>query len=350
MRILTRSGLLVFTIGVSANASNILEDRTSDFFLGAPAVTLQQAALGKACSSSISLTYELPCNPSFLPVGDKRIFATNFYLGDDYKTIYKNAELINGDNKTKLAQAILDEPGANRMDSAISVWLRTSWFGLSFTPYRYTYFSSVENKAYPYVSLHGLQERSLVGQLGGAILPGFNWGAQFRGVERKFVNESFYLFDAISDLDSYLIQKKQRSFYFEPGLSYFFESALKPRVSLMISNIGWSDTKFKETAQTALVDLGIGINPSLELGTMDLSISYRGADGWKRQEGARVAAAYRLGMMSATAGYDFRKLDVAVNSGFGSVNVGILYERTRIEENGGYSNDDAVYTEFRFLL
>ncbi|HEX4924140.1 MAG TPA: hypothetical protein VFV50_08640, partial [Bdellovibrionales bacterium] len=221
---------------------------------------------------------------------------------------------------------------------------------IAFTPYHLSYVSVVRNQAYPVVALRAAQERSLRVQAGGPVTPWLQAGLQTRLVDRKFVQNEFSMFEAIADGESVLAPKEQKLVYLEPGLTILGAGTWEPKLSAMISNMGFTDRTFEETKQSPVLDTGVGVAPPIGFGKLELGLNYRASDMrpdlWDR---FGLGADYRLGLIEATMGWGREYLNFGLMSSFWSAHVAVLFSSMKYKTADlGEASRSSVMTEFSF--
>lgn len=355
--------LSIFTLQAQAS---ILETHAARFFYDGNRSFLSHRVLGANCSGFRSLRTEIPCNPSLITLRDESeqityfedsLFGLNVFFGDDYETLYKNRELLKSEDKLLLAQSLLGEPDAVRFQGSGLVWLRMPYFVVWYQPLRWTYFSNVQNPAYPMISVHAMQESNLAAAWGGVLDKNLKMGVQFRYFERTFVHEEFLLFDAIPEIENYFQSKKQKGFLIEPGFSYNVEETSdlirfwKPMLSFNMTNLGWVDNKYEFAPMKPIGDLGLSVSPKAPVGELEFGLNYRVIGPIEKHRTARVGAQYRLGVASALLAYEVDQWSAGLSSAYKNISAGIMYERNKISDSLGEKNhQDSVSVEFRFIL
>lgn len=320
-------------------------------------VTVTHLSLGETCHVIFLPGHLVPCNPAFLPIdADKTerdsFLNGNIYLGDDYSKITEYFKILNNEDKAELAERFLNEKDPIAMQASTSLWMKSSWFSATFTPYKISYFSVVRDQADPQVALHALQEHSIAVQVGDEFADGFFAGLQVRGVKRKFIHQEFPVLEAVTDPEHVLEIQDQHVLYLEPGVGYSVPVDWRPRLSVNLINGGFADKNFEAFNTDPILDTGVGFSPPLGWPRLDLGVNYRPiSQAEMAGERLRFGALLEFGVVSTSLGWDASNLSISVNSKFDKIGVGLMYTRNRISDPYFESYDnDAVYTEFSLLL
>lgn len=323
---------------------------------------LSHQVLGSSCYSFRSLRQELPCNPALIdePADNEdpdSVFAGNLFFGGDYETIYRNRDLVSNssdEDKIKSAEDLLTQNKPVRFEGSMNIWWRGVNTAFAAEPFRLTYFSAVANSAYPQITIHAMQEQALRWQMGGRIAPELRIGVDFLGIERKFVQEEFYLFEALPEMENHLLVKKQRLLLAEPSVAYEIEKSeesWRPLVTAHVGQLGFVDNKYEEAPVSPYVDTGLSINPPLGFGEWELGLNYRWAAKLEEEKVLRIGTSYDVGFLKIMGGYDPYSWGAGIESHYRSLTTGISYKRTAVTQwNGDAINDDMTTLEFRLLL
>lgn len=365
MRLLITALLLLTS---PADAASVLKTGALHLFENGDRSFLSHSVLGSVCSTVRSVHAEPACNPALLgedesdferssgrllPVG---VFGANLFFGDDYETLYKNRDLISGDDKIQLAQNLLSETKPVRFEASLLLWYRTHKMALSYQPMRWTYFSDVRNQSYPDVAIHGMQEQSLQGQVGGFITDNWRAGVQIRLLDRKFVFEEFNLFQALPTIENQFQVRTQRAVFVEPGVAYELNQTAelrdwRPLVSLNISQLGFVDKNYDDVPVEALLDAGTSISPPVRWGEWEIGLNYRWTANVSQERKFRLATLYRLALAEFYAGYDSDEWSMGFSSTFRAFSAGLMYKRTQLGDSAsGTAFEDSSFVEFRLVL
>lgn len=369
MRFLALLSLILAASSAQASRNQVLSRSASPYFLQGDRSFLSHKVLGSACASFRSLSTEPACNPALLgedldsELSDskgilfpKGYFAANVFFGDDYETLYKNKDLISGDNKMALAQSLLSEKDPVRFSGAASLWWRGETIAIVYQPLRLTYFSFVKNQSYPDVVAHAMQEQSLAVQWGGFLSKQWRVGVQARMIDRKFVHEEFNLFDAVPEIDKYLQVKSQKLILIEPGVAFEMKGGeglerWRSIFTANLANLGFVDKNYDEVPRRGILDTGLSLSPPVGLGDLELGLSYRWSSEIEGDRKFRFAGQYRLGLAGFLFAVDPDQWSLGVLSSYRAISAGLMYERSRaLNFDGRPMYEDSAYVEFRLSL
>src|SRR5690606_1267874 len=89
----------------------------------------------------------------------------------------------------------------------------------------------------------------------------FRIGGNLRFVRSEYLRNQFLLIDALADPDSLEIKKENR-LYFDPGVTYTWESEWQPMLSVALSNFAiFRDGKDKDDSVSA--EIGYATTPNI---------------------------------------------------------------------------------------
>jgi hypothetical protein len=348
-------GLLVIFFG-SAAFAGILPANAHKYFVNSEQNSILTTVLGSTCNSMRTNVNEPVCNPALFGEDSGNTFGLNVLVGQDYEKIYRNRELISGDDKLSLAKMLLSETRPVHFEAETMLWWRGERLGLSYQPLRATYFSSVRNQAYPDVAVHAMQEQTLLLQAGGFVNQGLRAGLNLKAVKRKFVQEEFNLFDALPSIETHLKTRTQDLVLIEPGLAYEFHGEeivehYRPMLTAKISNVGSRNQSFEDVPKEPILDLGLSVNPNTSLGNFEYSIHYRYSHELASQRKFRWGFQYGIDPVNFVLGYDNDQLAVGTVFTIYSVGVGVMYQRNRIENYVGQTDFESTsYLEVRLAF
>ncbi|GIL16943.1 MAG: hypothetical protein BroJett040_06940 [Oligoflexia bacterium] len=349
--------ILIVGANLYANSgSSRFSDSSQVFFQTGAHSFLTHSILGSACSASGMMLAEYPCQPAALADLEDHVFSSNLYAGEDYDVLYKNRDLLKGNNKKQLALSLMSEPEPVRLEGSVQLWGRYRNAVLLYQPVRYTYFSRVTNSAYPDVTVHAMQEQSLSFAWGQRLDQSFSGGIQIRGVDRTFIHESFNLFEALPNIDEYLLSQSQKVLYFEPGLVYEFQgldpdTSWHPALTAKIENFGFADKKYEQIPLKPYLDTGVRIQPPMLMGEFEFLVNYRWIQDVETERKFRLGAQYHFGLATFIGGFDPDQWSVGLNSIFRTISAGLMYKRSVLSDFDGQKlYDDATFLELRVML
>ncbi|MEZ0391109.1 MAG: hypothetical protein ACAH59_02765 [Pseudobdellovibrionaceae bacterium] len=353
--------LILFFIFIScawAQAASVLKSGASHFFENGDRSFLSHSVLGPVCSTVRTIRAEPTCNPALLgenQMWSHGVFGANLFFGNDIDTLYKNRDLIAGEDKMKLAQSLLSETEPVSFEASTLIWWRAEKMALSFQPQRMTYFSDVRNQSYPDVAIHGMQEQSLQGQIGGFVSENWRAGLQLRFLDRRFVYEEFNLFEALPTLDEQFQVKNQRAVFVEPGVAYELNQTedlqqWQPLLSLSASQTGWVDRNYDEIPVEPIVDAGVSISPPIALGEWELGLNYRWTANVSEARKFRWGTLYRLDFIELYAGYDPDEWALGLSANVRALSAGWMYKRTQLGDSAAKAFEDSHFFELRLAF
>ncbi len=139
-----------------------------------------------------------------------------------------------------------------------------------FSPLSIKGFSAVRNEANPDVDLYAIEETGFVFQSGYEVFNDFYAGIQLKAWNRKFIKQRFKLVALGTQAGQDLLKPKTQSVtYVEPGFTYFLSQNWKPRISLMVVNLGVVSKKYEDFEEPVEAQVGLGISPPVLWGEID---------------------------------------------------------------------------------
>ncbi len=360
--------ILFLVFAVNAFSAPLLRTGALPMFANGERSLISQATLGPLCSSIRAIKNEPACNPALLgedpleeqPFSNTLIpgnaFGVNLFFGHDVDVLYKNRDLISGEDKAALAQSLMSETEAIRFEASTLLWWRGERASLSYQPMRVTYFSDVRNPTFPDLAVHALQEQSVQGQVGGFVNENLRLGVQLRYVDRKFVHEQFNFFDALPQLDQYLQVKKQSAFFVEPGLAYEFNHTeelkdWRPLLTLNLSQTGWLSQSYDEAPVTPILDSGFSVSAPVAVGELELGFNYRFTTTVSLERKFRFGGLYRLGFFQVQAGWDTDEWSLGAQASFQGLGIGMLYRQVELKDFADESElEESTLMEIRYTF
>jgi hypothetical protein len=348
--------LIALLLVPAFSSANVLQDNSARYFINGEQNTIINTVLGSSCNSMRMNTIEPVCNPAFFGEKADHTVGLNLLVGRDYEKIYRNRDLITGDDKLTLAQTLLSETKPVHFEGEAQLWWRAERFAISYSPIRATYFSSVRNQAYPDVAVHAMQEQSLQFQAGGFLNANWRAGLNLRSVRRKFVQEEFNLFDAIPDIDNHLQSRSQDVLLIEPGIAYEFQGdetiqQYRPILAAKISNTGYRSTSYSDVPEDSILDTGLSVSPQISWGQLEYSIHYRYSSELPNERKFRWGFQYGVEGLNLALGYDNDQIGLGSQFNVYGVGLGLMYLRNRIEDFAGRTSfEESGYLELRLSI
>lgn len=323
------TALVLLFVSSLASAATI----PRDLALGASDHTSK--LLGWACVTMEQTDVALPCQPAMTAREDDADFKAQFFFGNNVSYVREVSDLVSGDGDAESVRRLFSQTHGSEMEADFEAGYRRPTFALAFAPSRIVYYSLIRNEALPQMTLLALQEQTVRMQLASYVGNDTSFGVQFRGVRRKFVAGDFSLADAFAEDGKGLFDTQvQNGLFLEPGLMReWLGVAGRPKVSVMVRNLGFVSEKFDEFPTAPELLMGTSVHPELQYGELELGLAARFnsqtqglSDPW------RVAGIYRLGVTrySVSAGRsDFAAGFMLL---YKNLNGGLAYT-TRLIEN-----------------
>lgn len=345
----------------SATADSLVDQVGVNYQRGSWGYTSQKV-FGTAC---YAMRYERE-NPTCAASNLAEAENTETYFGINVTSAYdstvfsQSQDAIKGQDKVRLAQSLLANQSERRFEADSQIWWRSDNWALVLQPGRWTYYSSVQNSAYPALQIHVMQEQSLSYFVGG--LPkslgsdsGWRMGLQTRVLKRQLVQERFNLFDAIPNAENYFQVKTQNQLLFEPSLSYLLDSAnrtgLHPLLTLQAQNIGFTDRKLEETPMTPIANLGLSIQPEMGEDKFEFGMGYSFDEKLWQDRRLRFSAQYLWEQVVLAGGYDTREIALGVFTRQSPIKGGISWKNTQSPDGlGSISVDRSWQIEFGLVF
>lgn len=208
-------------------------------FYEGSAVTIEERILGRNCFSLESSPLGLSCNPSHMAREERSVFRFNV-LGDKaLKGVLVLREDVASDDTYKLVNDINNQRGEPlSSEFSSSLWFQQDWWAVAYTPLRVGAATYVRNPTVDQVTMSVARESEL--SLRGGFFfsedKNLRLGANLRFVQSDFIRQQFDLIDALADPSIVDIQS-QKTVYFDPAMTYSWESAWDPELSLMITDV-----------------------------------------------------------------------------------------------------------------
>jgi hypothetical protein len=340
--------LIMFTTAFEAAGQVLTSEMPKAFYQYQNSLSTKTTA--NACSTMVTVSDSLMCNPSLIGLFDKDRFAAQVYVGNDYASINNVNKILNQTITKEALREMFTTNAIIETEASGEMSFQTKYFGARFVPYRVTFFSALRNAAYPTLALHAMQERSFSFQGGSKLFDNLHGGVELRIADRKFVHREVTLYEISAEDGADLLKpQEQKAIYVEPGLTYFFQIPWKPRVSILGRNLGTVDKQHEALRFSPQLEGGVGIAPPIRYGTLEVGVDVR-RDLEDDIISAQVGTSYVLGAMQLLAGIGNQFLSGGVIFGYGSTRVGIAYSSTRIPGVDENSYVQKVTTQFSFQL
>lgn len=288
----------------------------------------------------------LPCNPALLPLASKPRLAVQGMISNGYATLDRARRLLSGQIDQKTIDDLFSEARVLQIEGNAEIDMVTPHLAAAYTPVNVKHFSVVRNEANPDIEISAVEERSFVLQTGWHLGHRLYVGITGKTLSRRFVKNRLQLVDLGTDegKDS-LKPRTQSAVLFTPSVTYFFPGAWKPRVAVMVANLG-SAHGDDELAEPVDVQGGTGVTIPLGWAEIDLGLDYRSLS-YEEGPGDRfhLGGVLRFGAMSLLGGVDSYGFSGGVFYGLDQINADILFSTTQSPWSPGDYYANTVYLQ-----
>lgn len=314
--------------------------------------TLVMKGLGNACLTLENIPDGLPCNPAMTPMNSKPGIGAEVQLSNGYSSLENVRKVLDGKISEELADTLFSQGKILQVEANADINFRSKYLSGEYTPFSVKGFSVVRNEANPDVDFYAIQESGFTFQSGYEVLRDFYAGLQVRTLSRKFIKQRFKLAAVATPTGQDLLKPQdQNVLYLEPGFTYYFAPAWRPRVSLFVANSGFVSKKYDELREPAEAQVGFGISPPVQWGNLDISLEYRSMtyeeDVAKK---FRFGSLYHFGSMYLMGGVDSNGLSGGVFYGLDKINAGVVYSTTQLLNEGDGFYTQTVYVQLGWQL
>jgi hypothetical protein len=317
-------------------------------------------SLGGVCNTINTVQDLLPCNPAMLADQGETTFTTQFFLGNNVSYVEEVAELLGGKRQASTLRRLFNEEKQVQMEGNIEAAFKTELFGLSFSPYRLTYYSYVRNQALPMIALHVMQEQSLKLSFASFVEEDWAVGLQSRLVKRRFIAVDLSLTDVIGEQnEDFLPRQDQNVLFLEPGIWYrpeaggeLAQSDWSPVFSATVTNLGFADEKNESLALDPIFNVGLGAVYEGEWGQSGLGLNYAfNSDYISELDPLSVGASLGLGVTQFTASLSNLGYALGALIHFDGLRASITLEEARVNlAPGDDRKNKTVYTQVGFAF
>ena len=345
----TFSGLLLLLLAFQVQAIEVPRSiplGTSDF---------THRSLGTTCFAMDAVVDGLPCNPAFAAKERKAQFQTHIFFGNNVSYVHDVNDIMNNQVNENNIEHLFNQTRSSEMEANVEAGFLTEKFGLSFSPYRLSYYSLIRNSALPVITLYAGEEQMIRGQLASFVKDDFYLGLQVRGVQRRFILSEFTLTDALvenSQEDIFRV-REQKAIYFEPGLLWAPEDRKwDPQVSIVISQLGAVDKKYTELPASPQGHLGASVKPPVTLGELELGTTLTAQSRFEKwPELIRLGVSYKLGATQYVASGTDNQYSLAFLLHYKGVRGGLTYDFRKFQNLLGEADEvRTVYTQIGFEI
>lgn len=303
--------------------------------------SLVMKGVGHACLGLLVVRDSLPCNPAWTAFSKESDLGVSLLLSNGAAALDKVKPLLDKQITQEQIESLFKDSKVLQIEANADLYFRSKYLNGRFTPDTVKGFFVIRNEANPDIEIFAIEEKGFEFQSGIEVYSNLFVGAQLRFLTRNFIRRQFKLLDLATPEGSQLLRaKNQNATYLEPGVAYIFPGRWRPRVSVLMANLGWVSETFEELPNRAELQPGFGISPPLAWGTLDLTLDYRSLSFEEADlEKLRYGAAYHFGAMTLTAGLDANGLSGGVYYALLNLNAGLIYSTTK------FLNDDDYFSE-----
>ena len=307
-------------------------------------------SLGTTCFAMDAVVDGLPCNPAFTAKERKAQLQTHIFFGNNVSYVQDVNDIMNKQSDQKNIEHLFNQTRSSEMEANVEAGFLTEKFGLSFSPYRLSYYSLIRNSALPVITLYAGQEQVIRAQLASYVQDDFYFGVQLRGVQRRFILSEFTLTDALaeSSQDEIFRVREQKALYFEPGFLWAPEDRLwGPQVSLTLTQLGAVDKKYTELPASPEAHLGTSVKPPVTYGELELGTTFSAQSRYEKwTDLIRLGVSYKLGATQYIASATENQYDLAFLLHYKGVRGGLTYDfRKFINLLGEKDEVRTIYTQ-----
>lgn len=315
-------------------------------------LNLVTKGLAGACLTMDSLQDGMLCNPSMTSLYKKPSLGAQLQLSNGYASYGKVKQITEGQLTEELIDQLFTDGQVVQIETLVDLNFRSPYLFAQYTPFSLKGLTAVRNEANPEAEISAFEETGLTLQSGYEFFEGFHLGIQTRILERKFVKQRFKLLVLGTDEGKNILKPKQQSVqYFDPAATWIISNNWKPKLSLMVMNLGFSSEQYDEFPEPVEPQLAVGLSPPVGWGDLDLELAYRSMTYEESDlNKLRFGALYRFGSMNLTSGIDNNGASAGVYYTIDKFNSGILYSTTKTssEEQDFYSQ--TVYVQLGWQI
>ncbi|MBL7542949.1 MAG: hypothetical protein JNL11_03990 [Bdellovibrionaceae bacterium] len=308
--------------------------------------------LAHSCLTIMTIPDGLPCNPAYTPLNKKPSLGIEILLSNGYSSLENLRSLLSNKINQELADTLFSKGKILQIESNIDINFRSKYLNGQYSPMTVKGFSVVRNEANPDVDLYAVEEKGFSFQSGYEITDNFYTGAQVRLVNRKFIRRQFKLVSLGTQAGAdYLKPKEQTATYFEPAASWIIAEAWKPRISLLVANLGTISENHDELKTPVEPQVGFGFSPPVMWGDLDISLEYRSMTYEESNfDKLHIGSLYRFGSMYLTGGIDANGISSGVYYSLDKINAGIMYSTTRFVNDNEDFFTQTVYMQLGWQI
>lgn len=315
-------------------------------------LNLLTKGLAGACLTMLDIQDGLLCNPATTSLLKKPSLGAQVQLSNGYASYDKVKKITEGQLTEELIDKLFNEGQVVQIETSADINFRSPYLYAQYTPFSLKGMSAVRNEANPEAELSAFEEKGITLQSGYEVYSGLHVGLQARLLERKFVKQRFKLLVLGTDSGKDLLKPKQQQVqYFDPGITWIITEQWKPRISLLVMNLGSVSQAYDEYDEPVEAQVGVGVSPPVGWGNLDLEVSYRSMTYEESDlNKLRFGALYKFGSMNLASGIDSNGLSGGVYYSIDKVNAGILYSTTKTATEGDEFYAQTVYVQLGWQI
>jgi hypothetical protein len=263
--------------------------------------------LGNSCLGITMIPDSLPCNPAMLPFYTKPHLGVQALLSNGYATLDKMRKLLDGKVSQDTIDALFAKDHVLQVEGNGELNFISRYFAARYTPITVRYFSVIRNEANPEVELSAVEEKNVILQGAYPLRNYLNIGLQAKSFSRRYIKERFQLVDLATDAGKdQLKPRTQQGLLFNPAATLFLPGEYKPRVALMVANLGVINGDKTRLGEPTELQASGAITVPLGWTELEVDLDYKSLSydesGEQKFHGGAIL---HFGTMSLTAGADY---------------------------------------------
>lgn len=245
-----------------------------NFIYDSEIMGIETFVLGRTCYSLRLSPMSLDCNPTFMAGREDDTLAFNLGLDNNTKRVWNLISDLENHDSITVANRLLKNQRPILAYEVASSWFQYDWWAVTFVPGRLGLASVVVNPAYPEVTAQAILEKeiSLKGGLFVANDTNLRLGGNIRFIKRHELRQRFDLLNVIAGSD-HLDIEENNIVYFEPSLTYEWNSAWRPQISAVLTQMRLYSSK-KLNENIAVPEIGYSTSPDYLDGRFRTSLHY----------------------------------------------------------------------------
>ncbi len=268
-------------------------------------------------------------------------------LSNGYATLDKMRKLLDGNLNQDTVDSLFSKDRVLQIEGNSEIDFMSPYFSARYTPITVRYFSVIRNEANPEVELSAVEEKNVMLQLAYPLKDYLYVGVQAKSFSRRYVKERFQLIDLATDQGKdQLKPRTQQGILGTTAATLFLPGSWKPRVAVMVANIGGITGDTSRLGEPVEVQGGAGITIPMGWAETEVDIDYKSLsynESWDQK--FHLGGVLRFGTMWLTGGADYYGLSGGVFYGLEQINAGILFTTTQAPWNPNDFYANTVYLQ-----